>query len=72
MDLESAAALGRLDVLQSYFDESGPRRPETNPKKIELGFFYACGYGRLDAARFLLDRGVDPAAHDEEGQTALH
>jgi ankyrin repeat protein len=69
---ESAAAVGRLDVLQSYFDESGARRPETNPKQIESGFLYACGYGKLDAARFLLDRGVDPAARDGAGQTALH
>jgi ankyrin repeat protein len=72
LDLEGAATVGRLDVLQSYFDESGARRPETNPKQIESGFLYACGYGRLDAAKFLLDRGVDPATRDDDGQTALH
>jgi ankyrin repeat protein len=72
LDPETAAAVGRLDVLQSYFDESGARRPETNLKQIESGLLYACGYGRLDTARFLLDRGVDPATRDEDGQTALH
>jgi ankyrin repeat protein len=56
----------RLDVLQSYFDESGARQQETSPKQIESGFLYACGYGKLDAARFLLDRGIDPATRDEE------
>lgn len=72
LDAETAAAVGRLDVLQSYFDESGARRPGTNPKQIESGFLYACGYGKLDAAKFLLDRGVDPATRDGDGQTALH
>ena len=64
--------MGRLDVLQSFFDESGAPRPETNPKQIESAFLYACGYGSLDAAKFLLDRGVDPATRDDDGQTALH
>lgn len=72
LDPESAAAVGRLDVLQSYFDASGARRSETDPKQIDSALLYACGYGSLDAAKFLLDRGVDPAVHDEEGQTALH
>ncbi len=72
LDLESAAAVGRLDVLQSFFDESGAPRPETNPKEIESALLYACGYGSLDAAKFLLDRGVDPATRDDDGQTALH
>jgi ankyrin repeat protein len=72
LDPESAAAVGRLDVLQSFFDESGALRPETNSKQIESAFLYACGYGSLDAAKFLLDRGVDPATRDDDGQTALH
>jgi ankyrin repeat protein len=63
LDLESAAALCRLDLLPSYFEESDAR---------ESAFLYACGYGSLDAAKFLLDRGIDPATHDGQGQTALH
>jgi ankyrin repeat protein len=72
LDLESAATVGRLDVLQQYFDESGPSWFETNRKQVESAFLYACGYGSLEAARFLLDRGVNPAARDNEGRTALH
>jgi ankyrin repeat protein len=72
LDLEGAAALGRLDVLQTYFEESGARRPETNPKQIESAFLYACGYGSLNAAKFLLDRGADPATRDDDDQTGLH
>jgi len=72
LDPETSAAVGRLDVLQSYFNENGALRPDTNPKLIESGLLYACGYGRLDTARFLLDRGIDPVTRNEEGQTALH
>src|SRR5262249_37821252 len=72
LDIESAATVGRLDVLQTFFNEDGARRPEANPRQIESAFFYACGYGSLAAARFLLDRGVDPAARNQEGETPLH
>jgi ankyrin repeat protein len=72
LDIEGAAAAGRLDVLQTFFGEDGAPRPETNPREIESAFFYACGYGSLAAARFLLDRGIDPAARNEQGETALH
>jgi ankyrin repeat protein len=72
LDMESAATVGRLDVLQTFFDEDDARPPETNPRRIESAFFYACGYGSLAAARFLLDRGVDPAARNQEGETPLH
>lgn len=44
------------------------------PKRmpVESALFYACGYGSLAAARFLLDRGLDPAARNEKGETPLH
>jgi len=72
LDLISAAALGRLDLLHNYFDESGAPRPQTDPKQLATAFLYACGYGSLDAVTFLLDRGVDPASCDDAGQTGLH
>jgi ankyrin repeat protein len=72
LDLESAAALGRLDVLRSYFDDSRAPRPETDRQKIESALLYACGYGSLETARFLLDRGTNAVAHDDQGQTTLH
>jgi ankyrin repeat protein len=68
LDLESAAALGRIDVLRSFFD--GDRPPA---KSLQSALLYACGYGSREAAEFLLDRGVDAAAFDEEDhQTGLH
>jgi len=72
LDIESAAALDRLDVLQDHFDAGGIGPTETNPQQIEAAFRYACGYGSFDAAKFLLERGADPAARNENGQTALH
>jgi ankyrin repeat protein len=73
LDMESAAALDRLDVLESHFDGGGGAgTAATNPQQIEAAFFYACGYGRLEAAKFLLERGADPGARNENDQAALH
>ena len=72
LNLESAAALGRLDVLRSWFDENPAPRPDVCRRQMESALLYACGYGSLEAAMFLLDRGVNPAAQDEQGQTTLH
>jgi ankyrin repeat protein len=40
--------------------------------QLESGFLYACGYGCLDVARYLLDAGVDPNVATRQGQTSLH
>jgi ankyrin repeat protein len=72
LNAESAAAVGRLDVLQNYFDDRGALRPGIDRKEVESGLLYACGYGRLETAMFLLDRGIDPSTRDADGQTALH
>jgi ankyrin repeat protein len=72
LDLESAAALGRLPLLRSYFDGGDQHRPPPGQKEIESAFLYACGYGSAAAVEYLLDRGVDPATANEEGQTGLH
>ena len=72
LDIESAATVGRLDVLQTFFDGDNAPRPETNPRQLESALFYACGYGSLDAARFLLDRGINPASRNDNGETPLH
>jgi Ankyrin repeats (3 copies) len=72
LDEESAAAVGRLDVLQGYFDERGGLRGGVDGKLMESGFLYACGYGQIEVARFLLDRGIGVDVRGRDGGTALH
>jgi ankyrin repeat protein len=72
LDLESAAALGRLDLVQSHFDEKGVLRLPATNQQMESGFLYACGYGRAQVVEFLLERGVDSVLRNADGQTGLH
>jgi len=72
LDLESAAALGHIDVLRSYFDQGDAAKFESDRQQIESALLYACGYGSLETAKFLLDHGVNAGAHDDQGQTTLH
>ena len=72
MDLEEAAGAGRLDVVRRYVDADGTLRENATREQLESGFRYACGYGHIDVATFLLDGGVDPNVSNDEGQTSLH
>ena len=71
LDLEGAAGVGLLDVVQTFFDEDGTLRNATNAK-MEAGFGWACEYGRNAVVEFLLDRGVDLRAGEKTDQTGLH
>jgi ankyrin repeat protein len=66
LDLQSAAALDRVDELPSYFT------PELDTNKLVSAFLYACGYGSSNAVKLLLDRGVDPGSRNNLGETGLH
>jgi ankyrin repeat protein len=72
LDVEGAAALGRLDVLGAFFDENRAGRPPIGPKELTSAFLYACGYGSREGVEFLLTHGVDPGVRNGEGQTGLH
>jgi ankyrin repeat protein len=72
LDLESAAALGRLPLLRSYFEEGDRRQPAPDQKEVESAFLSACAFGSADAVEFLLNRGIDPLTRNEDGQTGLH
>ncbi len=71
LDLEAAAGLGRLDMLQSHFDESGALRNATT-EKLERAFLWACEYGRNDVVEFLLQHGASVHSQANTGQSALH
>jgi hypothetical protein len=68
LTLETAAGVGKLEVVESYFGED---RKVAQPE-VQSGFLLACAWGRKDVVEFLLDRGADPAWHGKDGQTALH
>jgi ankyrin repeat protein len=72
LDLEGAAALGRLSVVKSFFDENGALKLHATKEQMESGFLYACGYGRKEVVEFLLEKGIDPSLRNSEGQTGLH
>jgi hypothetical protein len=72
MDIVGAAALGRLEVVLSYFDKAGARKPGVTQDQVQEGFQYACRYGHNDVAEFLLQRGADLAGSGDDGQTGLH
>ena len=57
VDFRAAAGLGRLDLVR---------------EQLTAAFLWACQYGRNDVVEFLLEKEVDLAAADRNGQTALH
>jgi hypothetical protein len=63
----SAAALGRVDLLEASFASAAP--PPTD--EIRHAFRLACSHGRMPAAEFLLERGAELASADGR-QTGLH
>jgi hypothetical protein len=75
LDLAAAAGLGRVDVLEGFFDADGRPGQELTPAVMKDAFSLACGYGRTAAVEFLLDHAVaaDEELHGHgEGHTGLH
>lgn len=78
LTLEGAAALGRLDVVESFFDPDSSLKSLTSDSgdsandQLVAGFLWACAYGQNEVVAFLLNQGVDIAAQSNDGQTGLH
>ena len=72
VDLVEAAGLGRLDLVKSYFDESGAPQPYVNRQGIESAYFCSCWCGQPEAAEFLLERGIDPGLENADARNGLH
>ena len=72
LDLEGAAGVGRLDVVKSYFDESGALQDKATNEQLQRAFLWACEYGRNDVVEFLLQQGASLEAQANTGHTALH
>ena len=72
LDLGTAAGVGRLDVVKSFFKPDGSLKRKTSRKQLHLAFTHACASGCLNVVEFMLDKGVDLSAHPGDRQTPLH
>lgn len=68
LNLEAAAGVGRLDVVQSFLN----KKTKPPQKQLQSALRYACAGGHKDVVEFLLKNGVDLAYGGRDGQTALH
>ena len=72
LDLESAAGIGRLDIVETFFNPAGALKAPATKKDLQNGFLWACMYGFQNVVLFLLDRGADLLDPLDSGATALH
>jgi ankyrin repeat protein len=72
LNLEGASGVGRLDVVQSFFNDDDSLKPGATKTQMEGGFLWACEYGRNNVVDFLVKHRVDLWAQDLNGQTGLH
>jgi ankyrin repeat protein len=74
LDLEGAAGVGRLDVVQRFFNAAGSLKPPATQDQMMAGFAWACEFGRKAVVDFLLQRGMEVDAKlSQDGQeTGLH
>jgi transposase/ankyrin repeat protein len=72
LNLETAAGAGRMDVVQSFFTDDGKLKPPATQRQLQRGFLWACEFGHLAIAEFLLDRGADLRDQAETSETGLH
>jgi ankyrin repeat protein len=73
LDLEAAAGVGRLDVVQSFFNDDRSLKSLATEKQRSDGYAWACQFGRTSVVDFLLKTGIAVNAKlPHDGQTGLH
>jgi len=74
LDLEGAAGVGQLDVVQGFLRVDGTPRPPATEKQLKAGFAWACEFGRTEVVGFLLQNSLAAGAtlSDDGGETGLH
>ena len=72
LDLETAAGVGKLDVVKGFFHQNGALKPTATAEQLQRGVLGACAYGHDDVIDFLLAHGADLRDQAETGETALH
>lgn len=71
LDLEGAAGTGRLDVVQTFFDEDGHLKDSATIRKMNYGFIWACEFGHTAVIDFLISKGLDVNV-EVDGMYGLH
>ena len=72
LNLESAAGVGNLDVVKSYFRHDGSPKSKVSNKQVSSALLTACVWGQNNVIEFFLKNGVDLGTHGGDGQTPLH
>jgi ankyrin repeat protein len=72
LNLESAAGVGWLDIVKTFFHADGTLREPATKRELQAGFLWACTYGHEDVATFLLEHGADFRDPANTGATGLH
>lgn len=72
LDLESAAGIGRIEVVEASFRANGSLRAPATKKQLQGGFLWACMYGHENVVIFLIHHGADVLDPLDSGATALH
>ncbi len=60
LDLEAAAGVGRLDIVESYFGPDGRLKVAATWAQMGPALVWASEYGHVEVMNFLMDRGIDP------------
>jgi hypothetical protein len=71
LDLEGAAGVGRLDVVESFFDADGRLEKGATRNQLGAALNWASEYGHSTVVEYLMDHGADPG-EAVEGMQALH
>jgi ankyrin repeat protein len=71
LDLEGAAGVGRLDVLEEFFDAAGRLKKPYTDVQLGTALNWASEYGRSAVVGYLIDRGANPD-QPVSGMHALH
>lgn len=72
LNLESAAGIGRIDVVKAFFRSDSSLCPPATKNDLQNGFLWACMYGHENVVAFLLNHGADLLEPQDSGATALH
>jgi hypothetical protein len=72
LDLEAAAALGRLDLVRTLLENTGSLRSSVTPENLERGLLWACQYGHIEVVSFLVQHGAPLNGQTGTGQSPLH